>query len=152
MREIERQIVSAIIFSAEGKILLGRKHPEKGGVFIDCWHIPGGGVDQGETFAAAIRREVLEEVGLDISSGCRIVYVNEVNDGVSEKTLPSGEKVMCKMEFNYFEIYLEKNSGEVELKPEGDLVEVKWFSQEELKGVKQIPGGKEFFEKMGYIK
>jgi hypothetical protein len=42
MREIERTIVSALIFSQDGKLLMGKKDPAKGGVYPDCWHIPGG--------------------------------------------------------------------------------------------------------------
>lgn len=57
------------------------------------------------------------------------------------------------MEFNRFEVRLEdKNSDEIKLHLKDDLVEAKWFSKEELPFVKQIPGGKEFFEKAGYIK
>lgn len=41
MREIERQIVSALIFSKDGKLFQGMKDPNKGGVYSDCWHIPG---------------------------------------------------------------------------------------------------------------
>jgi 8-oxo-dGTP pyrophosphatase MutT (NUDIX family) len=28
---------------------MGQKDPNKGGVYSDYWHIPGGGVDNGET-------------------------------------------------------------------------------------------------------
>ena len=48
MNEICRDIVSALIWSKDEKLFLGRKHPEKGGVYADCWHIPGGGIDEGE--------------------------------------------------------------------------------------------------------
>lgn len=43
LREITREIVSGLIFSADGKLLMGKKDPTKGGVYSDCWHIPGGG-------------------------------------------------------------------------------------------------------------
>ena len=49
MREINRKIVGGIIFSKDGKLLQVMKNPKEGGVFPDCWHIPGGGVEQGES-------------------------------------------------------------------------------------------------------
>ena len=151
LREIERVIVSAIIFSKDGKILMGRKDPKAGGVYPDSWHIPGGGIEEGENMEETLRREILQETELDISSA-HIVKVPEVEDGISEKTLKeTGEKVLVHMQFNRFEVYLDKSADEVELNPGDDLVELRWFSPEDLANIQQIPGGKEFFEKKGYI-
>jgi 8-oxo-dGTP pyrophosphatase MutT (NUDIX family) len=152
MRTIQRKIVSALIFSKDGKILMGKKDPSKGGVYPDVWHIPGGGIEEGETIEQALAREVLEEVGIDIKP-YSAKSINIIGNGTTEKTLQdTGEKVMCEMEFNRFEVNIfDKNSDEIKLHLEDDLVEAKWFSKEELYNVKQIPGGKEFFEKMGYM-
>ena len=152
MREIKRIIVSALIFSQDNKLLMGKKDPAKGGVYPDCWHIPGGGVDEGETFEEALRREIKEEVGLDISSYIS-VFIPEKGTGVAEKILQNtGEKVLCKMEFNIFRVDIsDKLASEIELHLSDDLVEIRWFSPDELPDVKQIPGGKEFFQKIGLI-
>ena len=151
MREIKRTIASALIFSKDKKLLMGRKDPSQGGVYSDCWHIPGGGLEEGETHKAAVIREVQEEIGLDISA-CPLEQLPHTGSGVSEKILKeSGEKVLCHMEFNRFRIVLDKNAENIQLKLTDDLVEVRWFSIEELPNVKQVPGGKEFFQKLGYI-
>lgn len=47
MREIERDIVGGVIISKDNKMLMGKGR--NGSVYKDCWLIPGGGVDEGET-------------------------------------------------------------------------------------------------------
>ncbi|KKS30038.1 MAG: hypothetical protein UU89_C0015G0013 [Parcubacteria group bacterium GW2011_GWC2_42_11] len=150
MREIERIIVSGLVFSKDGKLLMGLKDPAKGGVFPDVWHLPGGGVDEGESLKDALARELREEVGLDVTNA-RIIRVPNIGKGSSEKTLPDGEKVLCHMEFNRFEVHFDKDSDEIDVKPGSDLVETKWFEKSELSSVKQIPGGREFFQEMEYM-
>lgn len=152
MKEIQRVIVSAIILSKDNKILMGKKDPAKGGVWPGVWHIPGGGLDQGETLEEAVSREVREEAGIDISEAC-IIPLNRSFTGVTEKTLKStGERVLCHMLFNHFEVRFELNANDIQTRPGDDLVELRWFDLEELKNVEQIPGSREWFEQMGYIK
>src|SRR5260221_8833712 len=116
MRTIYRDIVSALIFSKEGKLLMGMKNPEKGGVYSDCWHIPGGGVDDGESKTDALKREILEEVGIDIS-GYKVSLVNDSGTGESEKVLKdSGEKVLCKMSFNDYKVEINIDSSAIKIK------------------------------------
>jgi mutator protein MutT len=57
--------VGAAIFNSQGKIFLtlrGKKARNERGT----WEIPGGSVEFGETFQIAVKREVREELGLDI--------------------------------------------------------------------------------------
>lgn len=153
LREIDRNIASAIVFSSDGKLLMGRKDPSKGGVYSDSWHIPGGGVEPGENLEQAVAREVSQEVvGLDVTK-YPTMHLLSVGEGASEKTLDDGEKVWCKMKFNRFEIHLDKSAEQLtrELKPGDDLVELRWFSREELPYAQQIPGGAEFFIEAGYM-
>ncbi len=151
MIEINRIIVAALIFSKDGKLLMGTKDPKRGGVYSDCWHLPGGGVEEGETLELALLREVKEETGLDVSR-YNPTLILEKGTGVAERTLGTGEIVLHKMEFNRYRIDIkDKLASEIKLHLGDDLVEARWFSKEELPDIKQIPGGKEFFHKIGLI-
>lgn len=54
------------LISKKGKYLIA-KMPKDLGVFPGQWAIPGGGLDEGETMEEGLRREMREEVGLEIS-------------------------------------------------------------------------------------
>jgi len=127
MRTIHRTIVSALIFSKDSKLLMGMKDPRSGGVYADCWHIPGGGVDDGETKEQALRREMLEEVGIDIAD-CKITLADDRGNGETEKTLKdTGEKVMCRMKFYVYRVEVDKKAHEIEAKPSDDLTKLEYL-------------------------
>ncbi|HUD10789.1 MAG TPA: NUDIX hydrolase, partial [Candidatus Saccharimonadia bacterium] len=93
LRRIYRTIASAVIFSRDTKLLMGRKDPKKGGVYSDIWHITGGGVEDAETVDDAVVREISQEVrGLDISRRERLL-LPWVGSGGAAKTLPTREHV-----------------------------------------------------------
>jgi 8-oxo-dGTP diphosphatase len=56
-----REAVRAVVLDPDDRVLLVRlEFPHWTG-----WAMPGGGVDEGETDGAALRRELAEEAGLD---------------------------------------------------------------------------------------
>jgi 8-oxo-dGTP diphosphatase len=57
--------VRAVIFDEQGRCLLVRRSAHNRS-FVGTWEWPGGKADPGETFDAAVRREVAEEAGLQI--------------------------------------------------------------------------------------
>jgi 8-oxo-dGTP pyrophosphatase MutT (NUDIX family) len=152
LRKITREIVSAVIFSGDNKILFGKKDPSKGGVYFDCWHIPGGGIDEDEDKTTALIREVKEETGLEIDSS-NIELLDDKGKGQSEKVLKdTGEKVLCNMNFNVYKVSISKNSNELSLLPTDDLVELKWFDIQEIKKAKLTPPSVELFTRIGFLK
>ncbi len=151
MREIKRDIVSALIFSKDGKLFQGMKDLKKGGVYSDCWHIPGGGIDEGENKKEALIREIKEETGIDISS-YEIEIVDSSGKGESQKILKTGEQVLCKMQFYVYKVVLkDKNADEVEVNLNDDLVNFRWANIDNLKNVKLTPPSLDLFKKLGYI-
>lgn len=61
--ERPRKIVTLVLVHENGKVLLGMKKDGFGGGW---WNGFGGKVEPGETVEAAARRELMEEVGIDV--------------------------------------------------------------------------------------
>lgn len=57
--------MGAVIFNDEGKILLTKRGPEAKNE-RGTWEIPGGALEFGETFEQGLKREILEELGIEI--------------------------------------------------------------------------------------
>jgi len=59
--------VGAVIEDDEGRILLVKHVPEKGGFWQGKWICPGGRLGLGEGIEEGIKREIMEETNLEIS-------------------------------------------------------------------------------------
>jgi len=57
-------VVAAVIYRPDGSYLLAQRPPGK--VYAGYWEFPGGKVEPGETSVAAIRREIGEELGIEV--------------------------------------------------------------------------------------
>ena len=53
-----------VLIDAEGRFLMTSRPTGK--VYADHWEFPGGKLESGETVAQALRRELKEELGIDI--------------------------------------------------------------------------------------
>lgn len=146
MREVNRDIVGAFIFSSDGKVLLG--HNKSGGVYQDQLIVPGGGIEEGESHAEAIIREVKEETGIDVSTAT-IEAIDGFSTGESEKTLrETGERVVMKMRFYDFKITLSEPAVDVALAFDDDYSHANWYTPDELHGKDIGPATKATLEKI----
>ncbi len=59
------EVVAAVIFNARGEFLLAQRPAGK--VYAGYWEFPGGKIEPGETAAAALQRELHEELGIDVT-------------------------------------------------------------------------------------
>jgi nucleoside triphosphatase len=89
-----RLIVVAVVTDDDGGVLLCRMSPDRG-VFPGQWALPGGGVEPGERIEAALRREVREELGIELRAALPLLF----KDDVLEKTYEDGRRELLHMVF-----------------------------------------------------
>ena len=70
--------VRAVIFDGEGRVFLV-KHS-----YIAGWHLPGGGVETGETLLAALERELREECNIELAEA-PVLHAVHFNRRVSRR-------------------------------------------------------------------
>jgi 8-oxo-dGTP diphosphatase len=63
----KRTLVVAALIARDGRFLLSRRRPDQS--LPDCWEFPGGKVEPGEAPAAALAREIREELGCEVAVG-----------------------------------------------------------------------------------
>jgi 8-oxo-dGTP pyrophosphatase MutT (NUDIX family) len=105
------------IIQKEGEVLLTQDAYKPG------WKLPGGGVGAHELLLDALKREVREEVGLEIRPGRLLLMTNWLKKGTS---------------LGRTRIYFlaDHASGEVDL-TRGEVAKARWFSKRELQGLKK---------------
>lgn len=148
LRQIKRDIVGAVIVSADGKILLGKNRA--GGVYEGMLTVPGGGIEPGEDAAAALHREVLEETGIDLTHAT--VEKVATTTGGSEKTLPdTGERVWAAMTFHNYVVRLDAPASDVTLAAGSDFAQASWLTRHELANQHLAPTVAQLLATLGYL-
>lgn len=149
MRTIKRDIAGALIFSNDRHVLLGKNNT--GGVYDDLWVVPGGGIDEGETKEQAVKREILEEVGIDISNSA-IYLVPEVQTGTTEKTLrDTGERVLVDMTFYNFKVDIDLPASKIDIRLEDDFGHAEWVPFADLIGKSYSPSVEKLLRSLDLI-
>ena len=67
-----RLVVAAVVEGEVGRVLVSRRLP--GSSMAGLWEFPGGGVEPGETAEAALVRELVEELGVDVAVEAPITF------------------------------------------------------------------------------
>ncbi len=69
-----KSIGVAVIWNGQGQVLIDQR-PEAG-LLGGLWEFPGGKVEPGETIAECIQREILEELGIEVTVGEHLITID----------------------------------------------------------------------------
>jgi 8-oxo-dGTP diphosphatase len=106
------QKVIAAILEKNGKVLIARR--KKDDPLQDKWEFPGGKVEQGETHEACLKRELMEELGINVKVGEFVASSSYAYSHISIELIA----------YRVFHI-----SGEIAV---SDHEEIKWVSVDDL--------------------
>ena len=105
--------VRALLADPAGRIALVRH------LYVAGWYLPGGGVDKGESAEAAIRRELIEEIGLAAVAlrGIHGVYHNRVEGKDDHVIVFTGDV---------------DDPASISIADPREIAEVDWFAPDDL--------------------
>jgi 8-oxo-dGTP diphosphatase len=127
MKKIE--VVAAIIQRDGAYFATQRGYGE----FEGMWEFPGGKIEPGERREVALKREIQEELGVDIAIG-NLLYTVEYNYPSFHLTMHC---YLCGVV-----------SGEIELR---EHKSARWLTKETLDSVEWLPADKEVVDKLNTI-
>lgn len=109
--------VKAFLKNPEGKYLLVRRSPEKYKGTSGSWDIVGGRIDPGSKLIENLKREIMEETQLEITSEPQLIYAQDI--------LPNPEKHVVRL------TYIAETKGEPILDT-SENIEFKWLTADEI--------------------
>lgn len=121
-------LVTAAIITDESKILIARRGPEKH--LAGFWEFPGGKIEKDETPEECLKREIKEELGLDIE--IKSFFMENVYQYPNKKILLKA--YLCK-----------RLSGSIVLK---DHDKIEWVDIIEIDNYKFAPADIAFIDKL----
>ena len=108
-------VVNIWIKNTDDKIILTKRHPNKPWPYK--WECTGGSIISGEDSISGVKREVKEEIGIDIFE---IKFI---------------ERIIRDEYPDFMDVYLcvENIKLEESILQEGEVTEINWFTKEEIK-------------------
>ena len=137
-----RVIVVGILRNERGDYLLCRM-PRDRGVFPGEWGLPGGGVEPGETLDEALRREIREELGLELAEPVPLHF----SEATYPKLFADGSRREVHMIFLLFECRAQ--AGELRMSAEFDAAA--WVPQGALASYALNRATRDTFARLGLV-
>lgn len=141
---VQRIAMKAVIVNQEGRILILREAATYGdGTQRGRYHMPGGRVEVGENFEDALRREIMEETGLEVDIEYPI-YVGEWRPVIRDVPhqivatfmvcSPKGDKITLSTEHDDFKWIIPSERANYDLMdPEDKVIDCYTDWQERIK-------------------
>lgn len=125
---MRQRIIVCPVIQNDGDFLLCKMASDRG-VFPGQWALPGGGMEPGETMEAALRREIMEELGEEL-------IITDVKpwafrDDIRTKTYPDGTTEEIYMIYLIFDCV----SANRDITFNDEFQEIIWVSAETLTGM-----------------
>lgn len=119
------KVVAGVLRNEEGALLLVRRGPSM--AHPGCWEFPGGKVEADETLFTALKRELEEELHLQIETGIALWSDVLEHDG-------------CVLEIHFVEGRI--TAGSMPILTEHDALQ--WLAPDQVTGLKLAPGDVRF--------
>ena len=113
------KVATKAIIVKDGKVLIVRDHKDDA-----MWDLPGGRINIGENIEDALRREIMEELGVEINIKSVIYSSQRVHTSEGSSHL-----------FIYCEVTVADPSQSLNV-PSEELAEVKWIDKDTVNEVK----------------
>ncbi len=120
---LHRAIVVGLVWNRCGRLLFCRMAPDRG-VFPGQWGFPGGGIEPGERMEPALRRELREEIGVEVED-IRPAFFKDCSH---PKRLADGTVRSVYMIFLLFHC----TAVDDELTLNDEFVEYRWVAESEV--------------------
>lgn len=112
---------SVVVEDADGRVLLGLRGDS------GEWAMPGGGSEEGSSFASTALTELREETGLEADPADLVAFATVSTPADHINTYPNGDVT------HYFGLYVVVRRWRGEPLPDGDeLTELRWFERDDL--------------------
>ena len=111
---MNRRIIVSALIKCKDKYLFIKQNKE-GGAYQDCLHIVGGGLEDNETLEEAIKREVMEEVHIELDEVTPFDFDSDI-------TMYKGK--MTQLIFLRYTAEIKNFTGY----PDSDAKEIIWLS------------------------